>query len=258
MKVYSPVSIICCPRPNLIWPSRTLQILNPQSAVLTNAEVLHYLQTRPLREPDRKTGSYIPTSRAGHATIRRDLLTYFREVTPWTTTLAKKFQNENYLNPEETAKIYGEQDSWLRVLLQRLAKYELAKGEVVMILNLGLGLEDWKGRMPPRLRDGGDGVTSAEEQRVSDEWVLAAVCEELEQRFGAEEIQAILGTVAEVLGAEKGKAEDGDRSGTVANQAHRMVSEWRAKAGMRGADESGDVEMDTAAEEEQPWEKWWL
>jgi hypothetical protein len=140
----------------------------------------------------------------------------------------------------------------LSVLLQRLAKYEITKGEVVMILNLGLGLEDWKGRMPPRLRDGGDGVTSAEEQRVSDEWVLAAVCEELEQRFGPEEIQAILGTVAEVLGAETGKAEDGDRSGTVADQAHRMVSEWRAKAGMRGADESGDVEMDAAAEKEQP------
>lgn len=133
-------------------------------------------------------------------------------------------------------------------MFERLAKYELTKGEVVMILNLGLGLEDWKGRMPPRLRGGGDGVTSAEEQRVSDEWVLAAVCEELEQRFGPEEIQGILGTVGEVLRAEKGETENGD--GTVADQAHRMVSEWRAKAGMDGVDESRDVEMKAAVEEE--------
>jgi hypothetical protein len=223
-----------------------LQILDPQSAILTNAEVLHYLQTHPLREPDPKIGSYIPTSQAGHATIRRDLLTYFKEITPWTTTLARKLQNENYLDPEETAEIYDKQDSWVRVLLERLAKYELTKSEVAMIINLGLGLEDWKGRMPPRLRGGGDGVTSAEEQRVSDEWVLATVCEELEQRFRADEIQAILVTVGEILRTEKGEGEGEGRDGPVADQAYGVVSERRTKSGMDGVDESGDVDMEAA------------
>jgi hypothetical protein len=132
----------------------------------------------------------------------------------------------------------------MRVLLQRLAKYELTKGEVVMLLNLGLGLEDWEGRMPPRLRGGEDGVRSAEEQRVSDEWVLGAVCEELEQRFGPEEIQGILGTVGEMLREEKAGGGDGSVGGLVADRAHKMVSEWRSKQGMDGVNESGDVEME--------------
>ena len=149
------------------------------------------------------------------------------------------------------------------MLVQRLlARFELTKGEVVMVLNLGLGLEDWEGRMPPRLRGGTDGVRSVEEQRVCDEWVLGAVCEELEQRFGPDEIQEILRTVGEVVrgegkqGAEVGDgAQEGGRAkGPVADRAHRMVSEMRAKAGRGGApdgtDESEDT-METEGEEQQ-------
>lgn len=109
-----------------------------------------------------------------------------------------------------------------------------------MIVNLGLGLEDWKERMPPRLRDGADGVRSAEEQRVSDEWVLGTVCEELEQRFGPEEIQGILETVGDVM-REGGKIrEEGAEvvGGTEADQIEGVVSAGKGGQGYDGMDES--------------------
>jgi hypothetical protein len=146
----------------------------------------------------------------------------------------------------------------MRVLLQRLGKYELTKGEMVMILNLGLGMEDWEGRLPPRLRGGGDGVRSVEEQLVSDEWALGAVCEELEQRFGPDEIQGILGTVGELLRTEANRVGaaagggGGGGGGPVADREHGMVSKWRAKQGLDGVHEGEDVEME---EEEQPGER---
>ena len=198
-------------------------------------------------------GSYPPTSQSGTATIRRDLQTYFRDTTPWTPTLADKFQAESYLDPENAGEVYDNEEGWVRVLVSRLAKYELTKGEVVMILNLGLGMEDWEGRMPPRLRGGADGVRSAEEQRASDEWVLGAVCEELEQRFGAEEVAGILATVGEVVREARQGGEGGGGGRPVADRVQGMVSEWRAKTGRRGmdgADESGDVEVEEEEEEQ--------
>jgi hypothetical protein len=146
----------------------------------------------------------------------------------------------------------------MRVLVHRLTKYELTKGEVVMILNLGLGMEDWEGRMPPRLRGGRDGVRSAEEQRTSDEWVLGAVCEELEQRFGPESIAEILGTVGEVLSeriqADKNGSSAWKGRGPIADKMHGMVSESTAKNGMGGTDgvhETEDVEMEDEEQQER-------
>jgi hypothetical protein len=226
-------------------PLPTQQILNPQSAILPNAEVLHFLSTRPLREPDRKVGSYIPTSQSGLSTIRHDLLTYFRETTPWTQTFAAKYRAEDYLNPSSETEVYDDTNGWIRRLVEQLGKYELTKAEVLMIVNLGLGLEDWKERMPPRLRDGADGVRSAEEQRVSDEWVLGTVCEELEQRFGPEEIQGILKTVGDVMREEGKVREEGSEvvGGTEADQIEGVVSAGKGEQGYDGTDETdGHVE----------------
>ena len=105
-----------------------------------------------------------------------------------------------------------------------------------MIVNLGLGLEDWKERMPPRLRDGVDGVRSAEEQRVSDEWVLGTVCEELEQRFGPEEIQGILKTVGDVM-REEGEEGAEVLEGTEAGQVEGVASAGKGEQGYDGTDE---------------------
>jgi hypothetical protein len=150
------------------------------------------------------------------------------------------------LNPSSEAEVYDDANGWIRRLVERLGKYELTKAEVLMIVNLGLGLEDWKERMPPRLRDGADGVRSAEEQRVSDEWVLGTVCEELEQRFGPEEIQGILKTVEDVM-REKGAEVVG---GTEAEQREGLVSAGKGEQGYDGMGES-----DGHAEEKDHTEK---
>jgi hypothetical protein len=161
-------------------------------------------------------------------------------MTPWTHIFAAKYRTEGYLNPNSEAEVYDDANGWIRRLMERLGKYELTKAEVLMVVNLGLGLEDWKERMPPRLRDGADGARSAEEQRVSDEWVLGTVCEELEQRFGPEEIQGILKTVGDVMREEEEGQEEGAEvvGGTEADPIERAVRAGKAEQGYDGTGEN--------------------
>jgi hypothetical protein len=157
------------------------------------------------------------------------------------------------LNPNNESEVYNDANGWIRRLVERLGKYELTKAEVLMIVNLGLGLEDWEERIPPRLRDGADGVRNAEEQRVSDEWVLGTVCEELEQRFGPEEIQGILKTVGDVMLEEEDGQEEGAEvvEGTKADPIERAVRPGKMEQGYDGTRENdGPVEEKDHIEEQ--------
>jgi hypothetical protein len=157
------------------------------------------------------------------------------------------------LNPNNESEVYNDANGWIRRLVERLGKYELTKAEVLMIVNLGLGLEDWEERIPPRLRDGADGVRNAEEQRVSDEWVLGTVCEELEQRFGPEEIQGILKTVGDVMLEEEDGQEKGAEvvGGTEADPIERAVRPGKMEQGYDGTRENdGPVEEKDHIEEQ--------
>lgn len=194
-----------------------MKILNPSSATLPNAEVLHFLSLHPPRAPDPVVGSYVPTSTQSLNTIRRDLSAYFTQITPWTAQYAAALAAEGYLVEPKTKAKKEElksryEEGFMKELLHRLGRYELTKGEVLMIMNLGLGLSG-PDRMPPRLRreaqsratennqDGEDGDVdkTVEEQEGSDEMVLGVVCEELEDRFNEEDVRGILSTVGECV-----------------------------------------------------------
>jgi len=71
---------------------------------------------------------------------------------------------------------------------------------------------------------------------VSDEWVLGTVCEELEQRFGPEEIQGILKTVGDVMREEGMVREEGAEvvGGTEADQIEGVVSAGKGEQGYDG------------------------
>lgn len=240
-----------------------MRILNPQSATLPNAEVLHFLHTHPPRAADVEVGSYVITNLHNHTTIRRDLDTYFREITPWTSSYTSAFQAQKYLALKNTQTVAGTySEGFLKVLLVRLKEWELTKGEVVMILNLGLGLGNEDGRrLPPRLRKDvliaaaagdGDGDKTSEEQEGSDELLLGVVCEELEQRFNEKDIRGILGAVGEVLkefqtlppppvpvqkSRRNRKVGAAGKGSPVVDKAKAMMSDTKMKQAYDGAEE---------------------
>jgi len=50
-----------------------MKVLDPQSALLTNAEVYQFLRANPPRTADRQVGAYPTVSLAGYGTVRKDV-----------------------------------------------------------------------------------------------------------------------------------------------------------------------------------------
>lgn len=50
-----------------------MKVLDPQSALLTNAEVYQFLQSNPPRKPEKQIGSYAATNLTGYTAVRKDV-----------------------------------------------------------------------------------------------------------------------------------------------------------------------------------------
>jgi hypothetical protein len=50
-----------------------MKVLDPQSALLTNAEVYDFLKSNEPRKPDRKIGAYEPVDLKGYHEVRQDV-----------------------------------------------------------------------------------------------------------------------------------------------------------------------------------------
>lgn len=146
-----------------------MKVLEAQNSVVSNHEVYHHLVSRQSR---RKANN-----QRGLATIVNEVLKYLR--TP-PNPFPSHGQSRNYDN------------SVVLRLLERLdaanLNQDLAKGEVLMILNL----------------------------RPSSNAVLNTVIEDMEERFSEDEQNAILDIIAEVLG--------GNESGTKAQAGHNGIA----------------------------------
>ncbi|KAF5972181.1 DNA-directed RNA polymerase III subunit rpc9 [Fusarium bulbicola] len=140
-----------------------MKILEAQSAVLTNYEVYQHVSEQRER--------YKNAKRRGPPnleTVVRELLQYLRT-------------NPGPLSQEPLPYTEG----CISRLLERLRPYNLAKGEVVMIINL----------------------------RPASVAALNTVVEEMSERFNEEQQEAMVNIIAEVLGqfsaAEEGAEEEG-------------------------------------------------
>ncbi|KAF5631867.1 RNA polymerase III subunit C17 [Fusarium tjaetaba] len=140
-----------------------MKILEAQSAVLTNYEVYQHVSEQRER--------YKNAKRRGPPnleTVVRELLQYLRT-------------NPGPLSQEPLPYTEG----CISRLLERLRPYNLAKGEVVMIINL----------------------------RPASVAALNTVVEEMTERFSEEQQEAMVNIIAEVLGrfptAEEGAEEEG-------------------------------------------------
>ncbi|KAF4993283.1 hypothetical protein FGRMN_6550 [Fusarium graminum] len=140
-----------------------MKVIESQAAVLTNYEVYQHVTEQRERYKDAKR-----RGPPNLETVVRELLQYLRT-------------NPGPLSQEPLPYSQG----CISTLLQRLRPYNLAKGEVVMIINL----------------------------RPASVAALNTIVEEMTERFNEEQQEAIVNIIAEVLGqfpaSEEGAEEEG-------------------------------------------------
>ncbi|EDN05833.1 predicted protein [Histoplasma mississippiense (nom. inval.)] len=244
-----------------------MKILEPQSAILTNVEVLAHFSLNPPRRPPNPP----PNSRSlplFHDYVTRlspHLLNYPSFIPPKpvgdnNTNNNDKDDNDNNENNNTNRNGNGNDrenitttllsqtqptalDNALREIISRLRPFQLTKAEVLMIVNLGIGLgvsgETGDG-------EGEDGVTITTASAVTEEMVdemevdggasgqpgrdvyggideeadygalalLDTVIEDREERLSTEDVGEILRIVRETLG-KKGKGKGGSAAAGV-------------------------------------------
>ncbi|KAI9369726.1 hypothetical protein BJX61DRAFT_132907 [Aspergillus egyptiacus] len=145
-----------------------MRVIDPQSAVLTNIEVFAHLSANPPRRPPNPPPGvnqrlWIPSpDLRDHNTVVKEIHNYVARLSPHllrypdynppastkknktkTKKAAAEPEPESGATPTPTPL-----DNALRELITRLQPYGLTKGEVLMIVNLGVGL-------PPGTAGGG-------------------------------------------------------------------------------------------------------
>ncbi|RDW86893.1 uncharacterized protein DSM5745_03535 [Aspergillus mulundensis] len=183
-----------------------MRIINPQDATLTNIEVLSYLTANPPRRPPTAPPGvnqkhFIPSpDLRDHNTVVKEIHNYAARLAPHLL----RYPTSTMSNGTARGKKADSQalDDALRDLVTRLQPYGLTKGEVLMIVNLGVGVP------------AGEAVGGAEEGDVGegermdvDEGGAGEVGEVAE---GAEQVDGEAGAEGEGEGEEGGEGEAGD------------------------------------------------
>ncbi|KAJ5861779.1 uncharacterized protein N7529_009089 [Penicillium soppii] len=228
-----------------------MRIIDPQTAVLTNVEVLAYLTSNPPRRPPNPppgSRNWVPSpDLRDHNTVVKEIHNYASRLSPhllrYPRYTARPSSSQSHLQSQaamtstlqaSNSAIDSEassipppvpstestpMDNALRDLVIRLQPYGLTKAEVVMILNLGLGLsnnpsaEAEGGEEQGTNGDGamevdeqnGEGEAAEEEGSQADytaEVLLDAVVEERELRLSDDDMKAIFAIIRDTLTAD--------------------------------------------------------
>ncbi|RAH85365.1 hypothetical protein BO86DRAFT_453808 [Aspergillus japonicus CBS 114.51] len=175
-----------------------MRIVDPQSAVLSNIEVLAYLTANPPRRPPNpppNSRHWVPSpDLRDHNTVVKEIHNYVSRLSPHLQSYPQythiplaeleaqaqaqaNYHNNSNSNNKDTAasapptllppKLLNKPtpvDHALRDLVTRLQPYGLTKGEVLMIVNLGIGL------IPVAAAEEGEGEEGEEyEEEVVEE-----------------------------------------------------------------------------------------
>ncbi|KAL4980769.1 hypothetical protein BDW66DRAFT_147195 [Aspergillus desertorum] len=124
-----------------------MRIINPQDATLTNIEVLSYLTANPPRRPPAAPPGvnqkhFIPSpDLRDHNTVVKEIHNYASRLAPhllrYPTSPSTSMSNGAVSGKEDGRNAL---DNAFRELVARLQPYGLTKGEVLMIVNLGVGI----------------------------------------------------------------------------------------------------------------------
>ncbi|KAJ5174568.1 uncharacterized protein N7482_000445 [Penicillium canariense] len=168
-----------------------MRILDPQTAVLTNIEVLAYLTSNPPHRPPSRPPNarqWVPSpDLRDHNTVVKEIHNYVARISPhllkyprytarptssqsqsqaaMTRTMRPNATTEvdpSTLPPPVQSTESTPMDHALRELISRLQPYGLTKAEVVTILNLGIGLSGGESDGPAG-EVGGDGEMEVDE-----------------------------------------------------------------------------------------------
>ncbi|CAG8194935.1 unnamed protein product [Penicillium salamii] len=178
-----------------------MKIIDPQTAVLTNVEVLAYLTSNPPRRPPNPPGgNWVPNpDLRDHNTVIKEIHNYASRLSPHLlryprytarpssshsqlqsqAAMTSTLQASNPAADSEAATLpppissedRTPMDNALYDLIVRLQPYGLTKAEVVMILNLGLGLGANNDAEAAEGEEGanGDGAMEVDEQNGEGE-----------------------------------------------------------------------------------------
>ncbi|KAL2008126.1 hypothetical protein VTN00DRAFT_8108 [Thermoascus crustaceus] len=233
-----------------------MRIVDPQTATLTNIEVLAFLTANPPRRPPNpppNSRNWVPSpDLRDHNTVVKEIHNYVHRISPHLLNYPRyvhdsqlQYQQQvssqssvaqTAVPPPPPPKEPTPLDEALRTLISRLQPYGLTKGEVLMIVNLGVGLDG--GAAP----DGAEGHEQAQERGedvemtngetggeadgtaageggegeagIADEdygalALLDTVIEEREERLSNEDVAQILAIIRETLGQKGRKAGEG-------------------------------------------------
>ncbi|GAB1216164.1 hypothetical protein ATERTT37_005369 [Aspergillus terreus] len=138
-----------------------MRIIDPQSAVLSNIEVLAYLTANPPRRPPKpppNSRHWVPSpDLRDHNTVVKEIHNYVARLSPHLLNYPayihesqrqqlERLQTQTDADPAALPPVLPIDNSptpldhALRELIARLQPYGLTKGEVLMILNLGVGV----------------------------------------------------------------------------------------------------------------------
>lgn len=136
------------------------KIVDPQNATLTNIEVLSHIATHPPRRPpnpppNTNTRNFIPSpDLRDHNTVIKEIHNYVTRLAPHLLSYPR-FTNDGVVEGEDALgnalvaqgrvgqreQRETPMDNALRELVRRLQPFGLTKGEVLMIVNLGVGVQ---------------------------------------------------------------------------------------------------------------------
>ncbi|PWY80383.1 hypothetical protein BO94DRAFT_537253 [Aspergillus sclerotioniger CBS 115572] len=221
-----------------------MRIVDPQSAVLTNIEVLAYVTANPPRRPPNpppNSRHWVPSpDLRDHNTVVKEIHNYVTRLSPHVLNYPQyTHQSPSQIQAQsqtQQSSISPSQlntptplDHALRALVTRLQPYGLTKGEVLMIVNLGVGLitpategdnEAGEGEEDENMEQENveetngmdvDGAEASEEQgegEMAEEdygalALLDTVIEEREERLSNEDVANVLAIIRETLGSKR-------------------------------------------------------
>ncbi|KAL1989530.1 hypothetical protein VTN49DRAFT_6727 [Thermomyces lanuginosus] len=197
-----------------------MKIVDPQSATLTNAEVLAFFTANPPRRPpnpppNARNWAPKPDLR-DHNTVVKEIHNYVERISPHllnyppstTTTAPRRDSSQQQLQPQQQQpySLPSEPtplDNAIRRLISELKPFGLTKAEVLMLINLGVGVKNKK-KDDVRMQEGeagGEGE-GEEEDDYEARAVFESVVEDREERLSDEDVGRVLRIMAEVLGGQ--------------------------------------------------------
>ncbi|EGD83897.1 hypothetical protein H112_07579 [Trichophyton rubrum D6] len=181
-----------------------MKILDPQAATLSNVEVLAYLKSNPPR-----LSAQAPLPNAKNFVPKPDLRDYntvVKEYNDYVVRLSPhllSYPSFTSISPENAAgdNSTTDLDVALRTLISSLKPFNLTKAEVLMIINLGVGLEakpEGEAAEDTVMQDG-DGENGDAGVDYGALALLDTIIEDREERLADEDVAEILRIVRETL-----------------------------------------------------------